>query len=265
VRALRRWFERRGATAAAPATSSPVEGGRHCPITRRPFAGAGDQAPALVEPQPGLRLPVSRIAARAAEGFDTAGLMRHAREVAAGRSDATLGLSADAWLRLATLWALATPLAAAEAARWPLRLLPPSGLRVAGAIPALQVALTTAFAQPGWSGAMRAAARALPDASLRADFHLFVGACAPRVLEGAADAERPMSQVLEDAWADARVQRRWQHLATQLGHEGAAAWLARVRPLLAPARVATFSNGGHPRPVSDRSAPLPGALFAATA
>ena len=237
----------------------------HCPVRRNPLGGAegSADAPVLVRLNEaaawaaGHLVTLSRAAAAAMRGVDVHGaLLRSAdaRRAAAGMSthpaapattDAAVpgsatpdGLDADAWLRVAALRAMATPLPFADAARLPLAALPPNRVRVLNAVQGLQALVTQGFAAPGWAARAAEIARLLPEHSWRHDFNLFVGAMAPRVIEAtAAGADAPhRAHALEDAWLHPRVQRRWQHLVFSLGEPGVEALLARVAELPQPGR-----------------------------
>jgi hypothetical protein len=94
---------------------------------------------------------------------------------------------------------------------------------------------------------VRSLADLLPGHDLRLAFNLFVGAVAPRLLEaGAGNDARATRRALEDAWADERVNRRWQQFVLELGeaatetllNRAAEAGLAGVRTLVhAPAQA----------------------------
>ena len=71
---------------------------------------------------------------------------------------------------------------------------------------------------------------------LRIDFNLFIGALAPRVLEAGADADAvALRHTLEDAWADARVNRRWQHFIVQISADETETLLLRATSMWMPA------------------------------
>jgi hypothetical protein len=137
------------------------------------------------------------------------------------------GIDAAGWWRLAALRSFATPLPFAVAAGLPLAVLPPNRVRLLNAVQGLQALLTRSFGAPGWSERCRRFAQWLPAHTLRQDFNLFVGAMAPRVLEAGKD-PADLRQVLEDAWLNERVQRRWQHFALQLGEAGTEALLHKA-------------------------------------
>lgn len=194
----------------------------HCPVTRRALGGSTADAPVVERLNgdagyaAGNLAVISAVAADTKAGRNATELLRHAARVDAGIDPAPEGLApADLW-RLAVLQSFVTPLPFAEAARIPLRVLPPNRVRVLNAVQGLQVLVTLQFAQKGWSQRLRELADALPAPDLRHDFHLFVGAFAPRLLEAGPASRR----ALEDAWADARVQRRWQQFVLALGEHG---------------------------------------------
>lgn len=236
-----------------------------CPVRRALLGGAegSADAPVLVRLNEaaawaaGHLVTVSRAAAWAMRGVDVHGALLRATdaqraEAAAGLTATTrapsatetpaqggaAGLDAAAWLRVAALRAMATPLPFADAARLPLAALPPNRVRVLNAVQGLQALVTQGFAAPGWAARAAQIARLLPEHSWRHDFNLFVGAMAPRVIEATAagaDASN-RAQALEDAWLHPRVQRRWQHLVFSLGEAGVEALLARVAELPQPGR-----------------------------
>jgi len=196
-----------------------------CPVTRQALGGAagGDQEPVVVRLRDdaafaaGNLAVLSRAAARAMAGRNAGDVRAIADRLARDATAAADGLDRDAWARLATLMSFAEALAPMAAARIPLRVLPPNRVRVLNATQGLQALLTMRLAAPGWSRRARELAAAVTDAALRHDFNLFVGAIAPRLMSipAAADA-RAARWAQEDAWADGRVQRRWQHFAAQL-------------------------------------------------
>jgi hypothetical protein len=228
----------------------------HCPVTRQPLGGpaGGDSAPVVERLQDdagyaaGNLAVVSRRAADAKAGLDAREALRRAARIDAGIEPAGHGLAPAEHWRLAVLMSFVTALPFAEAARIPLRVLPPNRVRVLNAVQGLQALVTLQFSTPGWSARVRGLADLLPalpgvggSRELRHDFNLFVGAVAPRLLEaGAGRDERATRRALEDAWADERVNRRWQHFVLALGEaateallqRAAAAGLAGVRTLV---------------------------------
>lgn len=202
----------------------------HCPVTRRALGPADGDAPVVTRLREGAGYAAGVLAvlsergAAANAGLGAAQALRRAGRIDAGIEPAAEGLSPDAHGRAAVLASFVTPLAFAECVRIPLRVLPPNRVRLLNAVQGLQAVVTMLFAAPGWSSRVRAFADRLGDADRRLEFNLFVGAMAPRLAAANADA-RTVADALEDAWTDARVNRRWQAFALALGE-------ARVGPLL---------------------------------
>lgn len=246
-----------------------------CPITREALGGlpGSPTAPVVVRLQSqagyaaGHLVTMSMRAAQARGAHAATDLLPLARRIEAGIEEPLPGLSVDECSRLATLVSFATPLPFAEAARIPLRVLPPNRVRVLNAVQGLQALVTAQFASPGWSQRMRQMAAMLATQPLRHDFNLFVGAMAPRLLERANDAAATR-RALEDAWADARVNRRWQQFVLHLGEaateallqRAAEAGLAAVRTLLHAPAQATEGWALATRGLVQRPAPRPRAL-----
>jgi len=244
-----------------------------CPVLRRPLGGttADPAAPVVERLDPhagyvaGNLAVIGRLAAQAREDVDLMQAVRHARLAELG-GEPVAGLDAAAWWRLAVLRSFVTPLPLHQAARLPLAVLPPAGVRPVNGVQRLQLLVTLQFAAPGWSERTRDIAALLPEHTLRHDFNLFVGALAPRVLEaGANPADLP--QALEDAWLHERVQRRWQHFALSLGEAGVESLLAQAgargpappcarHPTPAPG-AASRALAAPPRAVRRRTGPPP--------
>ena len=215
----------------------------HCPVTRQRLGGAAGAADAPVTvmlPGPagcvaGKLLVLSQRAAAALDKVRqcVGKVLAETRLVESGTRPALPGLNSEETLRLASLMGLSTALPHIDAARLPLRVLPPPHLCPCNVAQQLQALLTLQFMRPGWSERLRTLADHLPEvssqATLRHDFNLFVGALAPRLLAAGPGADTRATQMaLEDAWGDARVQRRWLQLALQLGAEGSALLLQRA-------------------------------------
>jgi hypothetical protein len=215
----------------------------HCPVTRRPLGGAtsGDLAPVVVRLREdagyaaGNLVVLSRLAAHAKAGRDHAHVLDLAHRVRLGDATAQAdttgldGLGADAWTRLATLMSLAVELPQVQAGRLPLHVLPPNRVRVLNPAQGLQVLLTLRLQASGWSRRARAVADLLPRGELRHDFNLFVGALAARLMSIADDTTgRALRWAQEDAWGDARVQRRWSQFIVQLSAAESEALLHRL-------------------------------------
>ena len=123
----------------------------------------------------------------------------------------------DEQARLAVLRSFATPLAHAQAALLPLRVLPPNRVRVINPVQALQVMLTLQFLQAGYARRLLGLAVLMPSSETRQAFQIFMHTLLARRLsagQGATPAD--MRRSMEDSWADVLVNRRWQRLATRL-------------------------------------------------
>ena len=213
-----------------------------CPVRRVALGGAAGTPDAAVVQRlnpdaawaAGHLVVLSQAAASAMAGVDVDEARRRARECE--RSGQPLaGLDAAGWWRVATLRGYATPLPFGCAAMLPLAVLPPNRVRLLNAAQGLQALVTQAFAGPGWAQRCAAIAARLPAHTLRHDFHLFMGAMAPRVL-AAQDRGEALAQALEDAWLHERVQRRWQHFVLSLGEAGTEALLQAVATMPLPGR-----------------------------
>lgn len=209
----------------------------HCPVTRLPLGGEpeGDDAPVVMRLRSdagyaaGNLAIVSRRVARARGERDAAELRDLAARAARDGLASADGLDAAAWARLATLVSFAVELPQVQAARLPLHLLPPNRVRVLNPAQGLQLLLTLRLQAAGWSRRARAVADMLPRPELRHDFNLFVGALAARLMGIASDADaRALRWAQEDAWACARVQRRWAQLAVQMSAAECEALVQRI-------------------------------------
>lgn len=207
-----------------------------CPITRHALGGTGSDAPvveSLASEAGAARAVVSRRASQARAGCAWGVAMTQLRHLETGHSQEIAGLGLAAWRRWAVLLSFASPLSDVDAARLPLVLLPPPGVRPLHPLQRLQVLITEQLTAPGWSGRLRPLAEELGEGGegrLREDFQLFVGALAPRLLELDDQlSPRALRQALEDVWLDTTVRRRWTHLAVQLGSAGAERLLRLAR------------------------------------
>ena len=164
---------------------------------------------------------------------DAAGFVRQIEARGLGRIDR---LNAREWARLATLMSYCTPLAHDEAARLPLLVLPPPRLRLLNPAQAVQATLTLAFAQPGRAPRLGAMTAAFP-AEVHLEVRLLLGTLlARRIGAGAAAPAARLRSVMEAAWTDPLVIRRWQGLALRLDAAAceviAEALCAEVSPLM---------------------------------
>lgn len=208
----------------------------HCPVTRSPLGGCHATAPVVERLNAnagyaaGNLALLSAAAADAKADFgDTREALARAARIEAGIESPPEGLSVADCCRLAVLMSFATPLPFAEAARVPLRVLPPNRVRLLNATQGLQALVTRLFESAGWSARLRELAGRLPahDPALRHDFQLFVGAFAARLPAAGADA-LAVRRALEDAWACERVARRWTVFVLALGEAGTETLLRRA-------------------------------------
>lgn len=216
-----------------------------CPVARVPLGGSADCAPVVDTLTDGSsQVVVSLQASRGRAGCNWTAAMAQWRHLETGHGAAIGGLGLAAWRRWAVLLSFTTALGDVDAARLPLAVMPPPGVKPLHALQRLQLLITQQLSSPGWSGRLRALAEGLAERQLREDFQLFVGALAPRLLELPGD-RSPLAeqQSLEDLWLDATVRRRWQHLAIQLGSAGAERLLRQAWRLSQPeVRLAATST-----------------------
>lgn len=197
----------------------------HCPITRVALqadgAPTGEASIDRVRDDAGYAAGnLAMMSRRANHAKATLGF-REAQAVAAkleaGPLEQLGGLGPDAWARVAVLCSLVTPLPHAEAARLPLRVLPPNRLRLFNPVQALQALVSRQLLQPGWSRRMSRFTELLPGKALQRDFRQFFMALLPRVLEAGKPADTPATRwAIEDAWSQPLVLQRWVDFASQL-------------------------------------------------
>lgn len=138
------------------------------------------------------------------------------KQLEASGLDTLDGLNALQWSRLAVLMSFATPMRHDEAACLPLLVLPPNRVRLLNAVQALQAVVTLAFTQAQAVPRLRELMAHAP-AAARHDFQVFVLTLQARRLGvGMQTTGAALRQALEDLWADAAVNRRWQRFALQL-------------------------------------------------
>ncbi len=225
-----------------------------CPITREVLTQAtctpGDASIDRVRNDAGYaagNLVVMSARANAAKGnadFDAALVqMRRAEATDAEHASCataanTTARTADAmlaaaeWARLAMLCSFVTELPHAQATALPLLVFPPNRLRLFNPVQALQALVTRQFAQPGWSARIARLAALLPGKSVQRDFHVFINALLPRVIEAGPQSDaHAMNWALEDAWRNALVLRCWKRLALQLDAAQAERIVLRARSL----------------------------------
>ncbi|MBV8033947.1 hypothetical protein [Roseateles sp.] len=204
----------------------------HCPITREPLAEDNRSIDRVRDDAgyaAGNLAVMSRRANRAKGSHGHQALADMAACCAAGTVTRIAGLTEADWERLSVLSSFVTPLNHADAARIPLRVLPPNRLRLFNPIQALQAFVTRQLATPGWSARLSRLEALLPTDQLRTDFNRFLLALAPRVL-AAAELREPhqIRWALEDAWAQLLVNKRWTRFALQLTPEQAEALVERA-------------------------------------
>lgn len=191
-----------------------------CPVLRTPLVGAEasidrvcDQAGYAAGNLAMMSLQANR--AKAALGWEAA--LANAKAALAEPDGRHGGLDAAAWSRVAVLASFVTPLAHAQAACLPLLLQPPNRLRLLNPVQGLQALVTRELAGRDGMLRLRSLAALLPREALRIDFHRFVSALLPRLIEVRQQGDAMvLRQALGDAWTDARVNRSWQRFALQL-------------------------------------------------
>lgn len=192
----------------------------HCPVTRRPLGRAEASVDRVCDAAgyaAGNLAMLGADANRAKSRLGWEEALRRSHQAASAEGGCIDGLDAAAWMRVAVLISFVTPLTHEQAARLPLRVLPPNRLRLLNPVQGLQALVTRELARPDGTRRLRALSDLLPGEGLRADFGRFLSALLPRCLEAGRDADMvALRHALEDAWADARVNRCWQRLALQL-------------------------------------------------
>ncbi len=198
-----------------------------CPVRRQPLMLGLPHAGQLPDDAAVLRL---NTAAAYAAG-NLAVVSHQVAAACAGGLPSTqpAGLDSAAWQRLQVLASFATPLAHAQAALLPLCVLPPNRVRVINPVQALQVMLTLQFSSAGYARRLLALAALVPSSDARQAFQIFMHTLlARRLSAGVAPAPLQLRQAMEDSWADALVQRRWQRLAQRLTAADCELWLQRA-------------------------------------
>ena len=203
----------------------------HCPITRVALSvatlEASDASIDRVRNDAGYAAGnlavLSRQANHAKGAHDSTSALRMAlqADAATGCGDGDMrgvgGLTAPQWRRVATLCSFVEPLAHSEAVARPLHVLPPNRLRLFNPVQALQALLSRQFLEPGWSQRCARFEDLLKGKELKRDFKAFVIALLPRILEGGRQMGPQLTRwAIEDAWAHALVQKRWNAFAGPL-------------------------------------------------
>ena len=221
-----------------------------CPVTGTALATGDAMAQSAHPPVParlnqqaayaaGNLVMLSDTARAAAEGLDWRQALAQAEQAEAAGESTRRGLAPQQWRRLAGLMSLATPLEHAQAAALPLLVLPPNRVRVLNPVQALQVMLTLQFCQAGYARRLVGLAALMPSSELRHAFQVFMHTLlARRLAAGPAIEGAAMRAAMEQAWADALVQRRWQRLASRLTSSDCEQLLQRAarRGLIGPSQ-----------------------------
>lgn len=197
----------------------------HCPVTRERLgmrAGAPNEACiARLRPDAGFAaghlamLGARALAARGSRGL--AGLLLKQRAGALA-ADTAGELDALQWGRWATLCSFVEPLPHAQAAALPLLVLPPNRLRLFNPVQALQALASRALQHRTPNRRLAALRHALPAHALRS-FDAWLVAYRHELLLRTAMAvpgAGPAHWLLEDAWQEREVRRRWQRFAGRL-------------------------------------------------
>ena len=203
-----------------------------CPVSRQPLtlcaARTGDTADASqarvcrLNPQAAyaagnLAVLSQRVADVHTGALNNAHASAHTSAHTSAPSPAGGVLSADEQRRLTVLASFATPMPHAQAALLPLRLLPPNRVRVINPVQALQVMLTLQFTQAGYARRLLGLSALMPNSEARPLFQIFMHTLlARRLSAGQAPGAPTLRRAMEDSWADALVNRRWQRLASRL-------------------------------------------------
>lgn len=159
---------------------------------------------------------MSAWANRAKSSYGWQDAARFARQIELGRLGQIDGLTAAQWSRLAVLSSFCTPLTHAEAASLPLLLMPPPRLRVLNPAQVLQVLLTLRFMRKGQAARVDRIAGLFPSAQRGALQALMSTLLARRIEAGPCPSPAALQRVMEAAWAEALLLRRWQTLALSL-------------------------------------------------
>lgn len=187
-----------------------------CPVSRQPLTLCAARTGDAVDAN---QARVCRLNPEAA--YAAGNLAVLSQRVADAQSTASQAgddpLSADERIRLSVLASFATPLPHAQAALLPLRLLPPNRVRVINPVQALQVMLTLQFTQAGYARRLLGLSALMPNSEARQLFQIFMHTLLARRLSAGQAAGAPtLRRAMEDSWADALVNRRWQRLANRL-------------------------------------------------
>ena len=153
---------------------------------------------------------------RAKSQYDWQDAARFARQIEMGRLGQIDGLTAGQWSRLAVLSSFCTPMSHAEAATLPLLMMPPPRLRVLNPAQVLQVLLTLRFMRKGQPARVDRIAGLFSQVQRGALQALMNTLLARRIEAGPCPSAVALQKVMEAAWAEPLLLRRWQSLALSM-------------------------------------------------
>lgn len=153
---------------------------------------------------------------RAKSAYDWRDAAAFVRQIEGGKLSEIDGLNAREWARLAALMSYCTPLSHAEAANLPLLVLPPPRLRLLNPVQAVQAGLTLCFAGLGRAPKVDALVRIFPRC-VHEEVRSFVTTLlARRISAGPAANRAQLGAMVEAAWCEPLVFRRWQRVALRM-------------------------------------------------
>lgn len=230
----------------------------HCPITRQALTTAREEAP--LRPSDAVFSRLCEDAGYAAGHLAHMGALADAvksgldleeahqtAQALAGTPARMDGLDHAEWARLAVLMSFVTPLPHAQAARLPMRVLPPNRLHLLNPVQGLQAVVTRLLApRPDAQHAWDLLAQTLRTAAAGADrLAVLIEAlhhARNRIAATAPHSAPDLRWALEDAWADGPLTRAWTHWAEALDAASAEQMLDRLVDLgLAGAHVLRHS------------------------
>ncbi len=153
---------------------------------------------------------------RAKSAYDWRDAAAFVRQIEGGKLGEIDGLNAREWARLAALMSYCTPLSHAEAANLPLLVLPPPRLRLLNPVQAVQAGLTLCFAGLGRAPKLDALVRIFPRCAQEEVKSFVTTLLARRISAGPAANPAQLRSLLEAAWCEPLIVRRWQRVALRL-------------------------------------------------
>lgn len=153
---------------------------------------------------------------RAKSAYDWQDAAAFVRQIERGQLGEIDGLNAREWARLAALMSYCTPLSHAEAANLPLLVLPSPRLRLLNPVQAVQAGLTLCFARFDRAPKVDALVRIFPRC-VHDEVRLFVTTLlARRIAAGPTANGAQLGALLEAAWCEPLIIRRWQRVALRM-------------------------------------------------